>query len=884
LGYGRKGNLIYPLAPLPNVQTDYVRQVLSNFTCEKKIYRSLKRTGLIFSPGLPTKYNFTATKADIIVYAEKLENSLRDSRLSRKFRTAYEAYRSFYASIKLYWKGYEKPFPLKDILDMRINFLRDPEKYTLALKSIYNNFRNEVLNGEKRHSNLLGYYFSRDVSNFNKLQASFCLRSLPAFAGDVEPEIQNCIRRYTTVSGEYDLTEWKSWIKAWTGFYRPKTPPDFFPISVGTGACLEFSRSKGGMTFAIKNLLGARLSKTYLELFNRDVKKFEMLSLSKLDSATKNSLYLIYSCLTSVEPAIKHARECHGGCNFPSSHPPMCVLAIRERGYKVRLPTMTISPIVVLSKILRSVSDSYLRSDPRIAPSLKGVFFEKLPFKYKGGYRSQDLTVATDHHLIEMTREFYRNINPGVSVWDDIVNVVCNYYTIFSSEELELYRLMRTKYEEYFYSIKFDGHMKDRFFSNFMSKYYPDYKPEPEKELFSSSWDNLHSRIGKVSKRGQPMGVSSSWPLLPLVSLFAFETSSNAERIIITRTVSKPIPLGDNLQFSRAVDGRTEKETLSLEVPSDYRNILTTGDDAVMSMDIDHSRRHTTQLLKLGSIVSPTKDYYHKHYAIYTEIIYKDSLRLGIIPMGPFLAPFSTRFCTWYSQPKALNDIQKNFGINLRNYLKFSIFWYHWVFLAQNGVPLFAPQSIGGLNLPFKPSSRARVAGRVRFLFKSEFNSLLHLHKDLPLEKLEDQGKIYRPRPNDPKAFQAHINLRGKKDLSVRTHLVASPMVSLPIQVWDSIYRTQFSFDQLETEKEIFEEPSLYSYIRMWDIKSPMPWKDINLLYEEIHREFNELIDVPWGLCKLYRPVLGFPLPRSLNPIFYYNNREIEMRITAIEI
>jgi hypothetical protein len=393
--------------PLLSIQNNYVKFVLG--LPEKRKFRLLKRNGLLAHPLVQATFHPKYTKEDFLIYLNKIEETLPSGNFSRKLHTAYESYTTFYRAIQFYWKGYNRPFQFNEILQMRWNFIQNPIKFSQALKDLFNNLRASAF-GLVRPDNLLDYYFSGAVSVENKFQASACIRSLPQFAGSVQPHLDECVKRWTTKPADIDTKEWKEWITDWVKFNRPARSPDSFPISLGTGATLEYPRSQQGFKQAVLKLLTLPLSKKRDAEFEKELNKIKFKLLLDREGLLpyRRNNYLIYACLTALEPAIQHSKVCEYPCKSRALHPPMCILALRERGFKVRLPTMTIAPIVYLAKLMRQVADSYLRSDPRIRNSLEGNFLNSLDFRGSDDfYRSQDLTVATDHHSREVNRIFY---------------------------------------------------------------------------------------------------------------------------------------------------------------------------------------------------------------------------------------------------------------------------------------------------------------------------------------------------------------------------------------------------------------------------------------------------------------------------------------------
>jgi len=642
------------------------------------------------------------------------------------------------------------------------------------------------------------------------------------------------------------------------------------------------------------NLMNISLSPKYQSMFDAEISRIKRISLGSVDlDPFRRTNHLIYACLSVLEPAIAHTYKCKDGCDFVSSHPPLCCLAVRFRGYKTRIPTMTISPIVILSKVLRQVADGYLRSDPRIKHSLEGLVEEELFTEKSGLWRSQDLTIATDMHQIEMTRSFYKCINPGVDWWDDVVNVVCNKYTIFTESHLKEYRIFRQTFIIGKYGFSLEHFLKDKFFKREFEKFLQSSDFVYDSELtVEPHWNNIHSRSGRVTRRGAPMGISSSWPILPLVSIFAFETSSNAPKIEINRSYYKPVDTFENLILSQTLEKRRKKVTVTRLVPNNFSLIRTTGDDAIMRIRKQHSLRHTKQIESVGSVVSVDKDFLSKHYAVYTEIFYLDGKKLPIYPLGPICGAYQdNKKLTWYSQPLSILNIEQKF--KAKTCYKFSPFYYIWMSLSKLGCPIAADRLLKGLGLPRWPfKGLRRLSYQAKLLLKKEFNNLLGLDKDLPIDIDYQRMGLMTVPAKSPLELVSHLrNSRNRefksnvtpRDLTTRTVQVPSPRISMLLTTWDSIFRMRNTWSQLYTDSFVLDEPSIYEYISWFETKdTSYTYEEILLFLEEIKFELNSTIEVPIGLYSQYKPTFGFLLPRIQCPVFYYADRNNEFKTNYI--
>lgn len=822
----------------------------------------------------------------------KIEELLPSGRYSDVLEASFEAYAAFSSSIFDYWKGYTRDKEVFETLNlMKIKFLDNPDLMSQELKKLFTSFRSEVFIRTPRVESFLNYFYPDSVSDDNKLSSSSNMRALPRSTKLDSEIVDQTIKRWVEPGPKYDLDDMKSWLTQWVRYNRPYVQPDFYPITIGTSACLEYSRQLGGIRKRVQDMMAHNLSDQYQKQFDKDLLSIKRKSLSTVDlDPYKQSFHLIYTCLDLLRPCITHLRHCKDDCNNRSSHPPMVCLAVRFRGQKTRIPTMTIAPIVVLSKILRQVAELYLRTDPRIRPSLEGKVFQQLTFNSRDLYRSQDIKVATDHHEIEMTRHFYSEINPGVTWWQEAVDVVCNKYTILHSDQLRTYRMMRTFEAEGWFDKPFSFFMKDKFFSNFIKKNNPSVIKSFD-EYVPLDWAHTHSRIGKVTKRGQPMGIATSWVLLPLVSIYSFERSQkNRQQITISRKVLETIDSYENLNLSKVVQNKVKKIVLTRTVPITYNNILTTGDDAIMRLSAFESELHTKYLNSVGSFISEGKDYLSPSYALYTELYYRDGLLMPIYPRGAILAPKQSSGCaTWYSQPQAIQILEKTFNIKID--LKKSPYRYVWKLLAELGIPIGSSRLLHGLEL-FKYRNygdRSRIGFQARLLFTKEFNNLLKLHPELPKFNFERDGLMTVPWNKDQDVrLKTHLTemVKGdklKQSLSHRTTLAPSPPITLKYRELDSIFRSSLTWDQFYRKlPDIDEEPYLSEYINIFSLKYNMKPRLVSWILEDTLNELETTVDIPLGVYERFKPTFGLLLPRSQCPMFFYNDRDHDLRTAYV--
>jgi len=227
--------------PIPKVS--YTSHILEKYV-EKRKLRALRKCGVLISPLVPAPLAVKASHTDCHRYFLNIENNLPDSKLSAKYQCSFDAYRAFYVSVHLYWKGYERPtFIDKNVCDLKIAFLKDPDYFCVLLKNLFNSFRAEVIGGKRRIDNILSYFYPEECNSYNKLQASGCLRALPQYTGSISGLLDQTVERWCTPS-DVNLNEWKVWITQWCRFYKPHIEPDFFPFIMAKEPVLSILKNR----------------------------------------------------------------------------------------------------------------------------------------------------------------------------------------------------------------------------------------------------------------------------------------------------------------------------------------------------------------------------------------------------------------------------------------------------------------------------------------------------------------------------------------------------------------------------------------------------------------------------------------------------------------
>lgn len=869
----------------------------------------LRRKGLLASP-YSDCITF-ATKSDKFRYRFELEERLPEGKLSRLYKFAFEAYRAFTASLSSVWDGYDVPMTvIQEAIKQRTDFLCNPELRAKQLKSCLQALRDYVLGGIEPTNELMWFY-PLGVKKRNLLQASAAIRAIPAPLGFMIKNkglIKDLKFRLGQPPPPID-EEFKTWVKNWVIFNQPYYPIGSFAITPTTAACLEFSRKDGGLRTAIELLSQKHpLSGHESTWFDEESKKVR--NHCKLENENVEnylpSLQLMAACVSTLRPFFKHVRKCPGGCRKSSKHPPMVALIVPERGLKVRMPTMSTGPIAILARVLRSAADGFLRSDSRISPSLEGK--AKLPRQRRENWRSQDLTTATDNHTVEYTREFYYQIGKLIPFcppwWDDVVRVVCGFYTIISQNELDELRseFKRDSFEPPFKealqafrdeyiagkaemgrTIKpliSDTRMDTLGYSHVSSNilkriYFPMDGTESYHEYLA------RRTSGMVTRRGQPMGVATSWPMLPLYTLYSFEMALAGPLKVIKRKIRKRPTANpyDLTAFTQMVQSKGPLVELSRDIPPGAFCIQTTGDDAIFSCTTKESLRHTELLTQLGSDVSKTKDYLNLRYAIYTEVFYKDGRPLGIFPWAPILAPTGVRQNTWYSQAPSLK------GMEIRHKRQLPImrspFYGIWKHLNEIGAPVGLDPIAGGLGLTRFPGSAERrqiAAYRLLQLTESE---LLSFPPGFFIPDPNKDGLLFGKNPSPtPTGVVVSKNLARVRINPFRTQLatrsIQSPYIEISISKWIQLFYMFDTWNQVLYPPDPVREPSLVEFIQRTKRQRHAVLSETQIcdIIEEAKADCNDTIKFPWGLLSEYHPVFGLIRPSTPVPLVVVNSTE----------
>jgi hypothetical protein len=819
-------------------------------------------------------------------YRYELEKSLPAGKTSRKYESGFESFRAWLATLRSLW-GEQVPEWIRTyVRSWRTNFLVQPEIMSAIVKRWTTHLRRKAFGVETSHE---WDALAPEASEEDLLQASAAQRALPA-PMKVNSRAERKALKERLTSEPVAVPSWyEEWIAGWVKFHQPKYPSRAWQIHIGNTACLEYPRrvrgsDVGGVKYFVNQCGLSPLFKEDEDWLQKELKAIRIHCRVEGDDPEryKPSLELIAACVTMVRPFFEHARVCRGGCKKMHLHPIMAPIFVPERGFKIRVPTMSMAPLVILSKVLRSIADGFLRSDGRIAPSLQGV--AKHPKRRGVWYRSPDLTTATDLNNPEATRILYREIGKYIDkpIWyDDVVQVICGYYTVVTKEVLDE---IRRYYAPVPVPPPDDKYARMLMRTQFTSTSEVLENEEPRDEVLTLPYDPIGCMVqsGYVTKTGQPMGVATSWPTLPLFSIASYEralTSCGSPSVSRERRIVKrPASSWDMVAFTKWVNATPIRALLKREEPEGSRDIQTTGDDAVFSCSEKESLCWTDNISQLGGKVSETKDFLHRNISVYTEVIFRDGEELGIFPWAPLLAPRGVRKNTWYTQGSSLRAMEQRHKVSLP--IKCSPFYPLYRGLAKR-VAVSFPAYAGGLGLSLESPSSV-MNSYASALRKKDWYEIMGMD-DVPFVPSRDDPSTFilskPPVKGDMAGEKRHLALivapvKGVAsgpdlDLGVSTRHALSPVVYLSWEQWRRAFASFKTWTQLRDPPVTAEEPTIAQFLRT----GPRPTsetfskEDIKDILEQATADRDQLIELPLGALTGRGPTLGLIFPCTPIPV-----------------
>jgi len=546
----------------------------------------------------------------------------------------------------------------------------------------------------------------------------YITRSLPH---GPPPDLQTYVDRVST-PGEFNinvLESFKTYVVEWARQFAPSQPqnPSFKPTC---NSSIERLRSDGGQSSIYNRYIKYQICrlksldrKVWTEadkfcnssLPVRRIIKGAMLSCFESGTCYPNfCMRHSWSMETSAPKisgdwAIAHARfillvaACWNCVKlFPTN--PIQILVLKERGGKYRIPTKSLLPVQVLGNLMRSRLNDYMERDSTMRASLTDADFKV--FKPQPGkfIRSQDLSYATDMYSYEVVRtmhyslleaEVYKGL-PFAKEYIDWVypkdgrDIVIPSTLPISWSMEDTYIL--PKPSPYWRKIYDSKPLYRKFLGNFCQDNFPvenqilnfyasthDKKEMDIIKAFVVKFENSYTEFVKdnfkvvgTQRRGPCMGEPLSWPLLPIVTKFAYESSHSFER-----------------------------------------NLQTCGDDGAFITTELQNQAYNGLVEGLGGCFNWSKDFTHPSRYILVERLYDGGELVGVMPIAPaFSLPTQKQeqtYITVGSSLKALAKIHQVDNKTVQRLLRHCRFRKEIDLYNKLVVPAKLPCNLGGLDV-----------------------------------------------------------------------------------------------------------------------------------------------------------------------------------------
>jgi hypothetical protein len=566
------------------------------------------------------------------------------------------------------------------------------------------------------------------VKGISALNFSMLARSLPA---PLHPDqvIDPYLERMTKEPAEIHP---EGWLRDWFRGHMPEKLKHL-GFTIGTSACVEFSRRQGGLPAACATLvaLGHRENNGQIKkLFSQyDGIATSQLGMAQLfwaegELGVEFPIAYKWRCLLFGSLLVVEAIQREGII------PPAYVIEAPEKGLKTRIPTAGIAPVVILQHVLRSYIDQFLARDCRIGPSISPGDAMRNPiipndWEEREDYhlRSLDATTATDNHPFKWQRSIYQELFkylPETEWFGRLKALIptllgprclvtdreCGFPLLKDKEPLppwvermpiglrkEAAKLYKRSHFPLPVSIdEFGWPAEDKE----VFKTFKDLIPPPSAEIWASCPDKVFDPVAIPTEY---KGVRSSLAVFP-VSL---------EKIIdfyrqFSGTVSeRGAMMGEPTSWPGL--SLINVMTWEMSVPFErWYKLRTTGDDALAFTTDEDDVNWNKNLLQHGVELSENKDYVSKLYGNYTEVLVNHKGEpLGVAPLSTLVGPFggSKGTLNWAACPAHTQIVceRVNAAPFSRRFFKTSRFWPQWIAAKLLRLPINYPLSWGGIEM-----------------------------------------------------------------------------------------------------------------------------------------------------------------------------------------
>jgi hypothetical protein len=584
-------------------------------------------------------------------------------------------------------------------------------------------------------------------SHWKALKFSYLKRSLPSKYKTTSDPFQDFFSRQSQelYISPMETMQFRDWIRVWHNQYtlpeKARTLTSFSPK-----ACAEKSRHAGGQDEMFRIMADYQAARCVLYPTRR-IEKICLEELTKVETVTNNRVYEEISPGINKQAVInaKISIYCYFGCiNILKllvkklGGPPIFPLLVKEKGGKERIPTMSSFAVIYLANILRAMVQPSLDRDPRIRYSQRSASYTypRWVSNDKFGFRSLDLKTATDNHNFIFSQLFYEELLDRLKdvppLLREVVPLITGPYRMYRLNR----RLMREIKLKFRFLTYADEVLKKEFSRHpslykqaglredmspsqewddmwtmssyshmgcpikveipFEAKKFPVYelckgnKPlnlSDEVRNFERDMILLYARLEDhgLSKRGQFMGVATSWPLLPIYNLYCWESTSDQDLILVN----------------------------GVAVPQNAYLAVDTGDDFVGQCTLNHSLKFSKKLESIGSEISIGKDYWSKQGFIYCEqTVDISGEKFG--PTSSLCAPRGgVHTPNWQNFVEAVKAAELVNSSDLLRHISLSRFFDELCYANYLGLPLDYPLKFGGIGLPLKVNPKSNIRRRL---------------------------------------------------------------------------------------------------------------------------------------------------------------------------
>jgi hypothetical protein len=532
------------------------------------------------------------------------------------------------------------------------------------------------------------------------LEFSYCARATPP-PPDSGEGLQGLLQRLTSKPPAVD-PEWRPWIKDYIRrFARGKG--ELYTAPSGN-ACVGFPRMLGGHAAGVRHLckIGAAVmiqrgdDSEFLRWSHGAVIDGQDVSAQgDEEKVFKVPVEQAFNFLPNV--SLNLQRQLIEGTFYVLDNVeflPVLPISAPEKGLKTRFPTCALTAANLVLQVLRRVADHVLVNDPRISQSMGGS--RDVCLENAGGpWYSQDATAATDLHPQWLTQTFYEEL----ALYDERLRPYTKYFNLLFGPKRILLPLdgavlppsslfpsyMAGQPDTPYLSVSEKGDWRTdsvAFATRFLNSTRGWLYNPTEHDL-----DNF-----ALSSTGQMMGDPTSFPVLPLLSIYCGELTL------------KRLPYGRReLRALRNTGVRVKRGEVAMK---------TCGDDAVLPRWTEARRTlYDNFMRERGVLLQLEKSYYHSRKALFKEIPYVDGFPQEHTFVSTLSAPpgGSKGSVTWATQPTAMRGDPDEFVRPPRASLwKCSPFFHFWKALYALGAPLGASEMYGGISLPIFPKASTR--------------------------------------------------------------------------------------------------------------------------------------------------------------------------------